>query len=188
MTEMYLYEASAKSQPHTTMDAKEISESLRAFGVVFEQWSTAAPSLENIAIDERAPRILETFKTEIGRIQQEGGYATVDVVSLSNDHPKKAALREMFIKEHTHSEDEVRFFVSGSGLFVFHFSPTVIMLKTQAGDFISVPKNTNHWFDMGSEPNFTCIRFFSNQEGWVANYTGSEISTQFPTLDAICHR
>ena len=185
MTEMYLYEASAESQPLITTDATAITKHLHSFGVVFEQWSTPAPVLDDIELDARTPHILETFKTEISRIQKEGGYSTVDVVSLSNDHPKKTALREMFIKEHTHSEDEVRFFVSGSGLFVFHFAPTVILLKTQAGDFISVPKNTHHWFDMGSEPNFTCIRFFSNQEGWVANYTGSEISAKFPTLDAL---
>jgi 1,2-dihydroxy-3-keto-5-methylthiopentene dioxygenase len=46
-----------------------------------------------------------------------------------------------------------------------------------------VPANTPHWFDMGSDPEFTAIRLFNNQEGWVAQGTGSDIAKQFPLLD-----
>jgi len=51
------------------------------------------------------------------------------------------------------------------------------------GDLISVPANTPHWFDMGPNPNFTAIRLFNNPEGWVANFTGSDIAQRFNRLE-----
>jgi len=48
---------------------------------------------------------------------------------------------------------------------------------------ISVPAGTKHWFDMGADPEFTAIRLFNNQEGWVANFTGDSIASGFPKLD-----
>jgi 1,2-dihydroxy-3-keto-5-methylthiopentene dioxygenase len=33
---------------------------------------------------------------------------------------------------------------------------------------------------MGPEPDFTCIRLFTNTEGWVARFTGFSIADQYP--------
>ena len=52
------------------------------------------------------------------------------------------------------------------------------------GDLISVPAGTTHWFDMGSRPDFTCIRFFTTPEGWIGNFTGSDTATRFPDFDS----
>lgn len=49
-------------------------------------------------------------------------------------------------------------------------------------DLISVPAHTPHWFDMGSEPNFTAIRIFDNPEGWIAQFTGDDIASAYPRL------
>jgi 1,2-dihydroxy-3-keto-5-methylthiopentene dioxygenase len=53
----------------------------------------------------------------------------------------------------------------------------------EKNDLISVPAGTPHWFDMGSEPNFTAIRIFDNPEGWVAQFTGDGIADAYPRLD-----
>jgi 1,2-dihydroxy-3-keto-5-methylthiopentene dioxygenase len=50
----------------------------------------------------------------------------------------------------------------------------------EAGDLLSVPQGTPHWFDGGPEGNFTCIRLFTQQEAWVAHYTGAAIADAFP--------
>jgi 1,2-dihydroxy-3-keto-5-methylthiopentene dioxygenase len=47
------------------------------------------------------------------------------------------------------------------------------------GDLISVPAGTRHWFDAGERPFFTALRVFSDQSGWVAQYTGDDISDRF---------
>jgi len=114
----------------------------------------------------------------------EKGYQSVDVISLAPDHPDRAMLRQKFLSEHTHSEDEVRFFVAGSGLFTLHIDDKIYEVKCESGDLIGVPDNTRHWFDMGPEPNFIAIRLFTNVEGWVANFTGSDIAQKFPRYES----
>jgi 1,2-dihydroxy-3-keto-5-methylthiopentene dioxygenase len=37
---------------------------------------------------------------------------------------------------------------------------------------------------MSDRPYFIAIRLFTNKEGWVANFTGSDIAGQFPRLAA----
>ena len=90
------------------------------------------------------------------------------------------AFRKKFLDEHVHSEDEVRFFVRGQGLFVIHANGRVYSVLCEKDDLISVPANTRHWFDMGPNPSFTAIRLFNNPEGWVANFTGDEIASRDP--------
>lgn len=157
----------------------EIAQALEAKGVRFEQWQTAA----ELAPGASQEQVLAAYEQDIQRLISEDGYQTVDVISLSSDHPDKAALREKFLSEHRHSEDEVRFFVGGEGLFSLHINDKVYEVLCQQGDLISVPANTAHWFDMGPNPNFIAIRLFNNPEGWVANYTGSDIAQNFSRLE-----
>jgi 1,2-dihydroxy-3-keto-5-methylthiopentene dioxygenase len=93
-------------------------------------------------------------------------------------------MRTKFLEEHTHSEDEVRFFVAGQGLFTLHIGHKVYELLCTKGDLIGVPDGTRHWFDMGPAPHFVAIRLFTNPAGWVAEMTGSDIARRFSRLDA----
>ena len=107
----------------------------------------------------------------------------MDVVSIAPDNPKRDEMRARFLDEHFHKEDEVRFFVAGSGLFTLHVGDRVYELLCEAGDLVSVPDATTHWFDMGPEPSFVAIRFFTEPDGWVGHFTGSDIATRFPRLE-----
>ena len=114
----------------------------------------------------------------------EYGFESVDVIALRPDHPDRQALRQKFLDEHTHSDFEVRFFVEGKGLFYIHAEDKIYGVMCEQGDLISVPAGAKHWFDMGAEPDFKCIRLFTTPEGWVANYTGDAIAKSFPTFEA----
>jgi 1,2-dihydroxy-3-keto-5-methylthiopentene dioxygenase len=116
-------------------------------------------------------------------VQARGNYPTVDAIRMTPEHPDREALRQKFLAEHIHSEDEVRFFVEGQGLFCLHIGVEVLQVLCEADDWISVPAGTKHWFDMGSAPQFCAIRFFDNPDGWVAQFTGEAIAGQFPLLD-----
>ena len=180
MSSLTIYPAQESSQALFQSDnLVEIAEKLQQQGIRFEQWQANQP----IDASTDAASILAAYSDDIERLKQQGGYVMVDVISLSSDHPDKAALRQKFLAEHTHSEDEVRFFVRGEGLFCLHLGEHIYQVLCQQNDLISVPANTPHWFDMGSEPNFTAIRLFNNPEGWVANFTGSAIASRFPLLD-----
>ena len=104
------------------------------------------------------------------------------MISLKPDHPDRATLRQKFLSEHTHSEDEVRFFVAGAGQFTLHVDGKVYDVLCEQGDLIGVPDGTPHWFDMSESPYFVAIRLFTNKEGWVAQFTGEEIALQFPRM------
>jgi 1,2-dihydroxy-3-keto-5-methylthiopentene dioxygenase len=162
-----------------TRDHALIAELLGREGVRFERWAANAPVQPGASQDE----VIAAYRTDIDRIMAEKNYQAVDVISLSADHPQKDALRQKFLNEHRHSEDEVRFFVAGSGLFTLHLDTRVLEVLCEQGDLISVPDNTRHWFDMGPNPHFIAIRIFSNPEGWVANFTGDDIAQRFPRYD-----
>ncbi len=127
--------------------------------------------------------MIAAYRSDIERLQRENGYQAVDVISLNPDHPDRAALRQKFLNEHTHSEDEVRFFVAGRGQFTLHIGDKVYEVLCEQGDLIGVPDGTRHWFDMSESPYFIAIRLFTNKEGWVADFTGDDIAGRFPRLN-----
>ncbi len=163
----------------TSDNSSKIQARLAEIGVRFEQWQTGS----DLSAGAQPEEVISAYRKDIDLLMQEGGYQTVDVVSLSADHPQKAELRQKFLSEHTHSEDEVRFFVAGEGLFTLHTDNKVFEVLCQKGDLISVPANTPHWFDMGPNPGFIAIRLFNNPDGWVANFTGNEIAERFNRLE-----
>jgi 1,2-dihydroxy-3-keto-5-methylthiopentene dioxygenase len=161
-------------------DADAIATALSHVGVRFEQWQTQA-SLPPEADPEA---ILTAYAKDIARLKAEGGYVTADVIRMHPEHPQKTELRQKFLDEHIHKEDEVRFFVEGQAVFYLHLGDRVYATLCTAGDLIGVPANTPHWFDMGEAPQFAAIRLFCNPEGWVAHFTGSPIAKDFPQYPA----
>ncbi|MDW8086457.1 MAG: cupin [Candidatus Calescibacterium sp.] len=159
----------------------KIAEKLKSIGIRFEKWQTE----KELPWSADQNEVIQTYKNDIDRINSEFGFKSIDVVSLTPDNPKKVELRNMFLSEHIHTDFEVRFFVDGSGTFYLHPDDKVYVVLCEKGDFISVPANTKHWFDMGNEPFFKAIRFFSTPDGWVANFTGSDISQKIPSHDEI---
>jgi 1,2-dihydroxy-3-keto-5-methylthiopentene dioxygenase len=156
-----------------------IAGQLKALGVRFERWP-----LRDLPPQHTPEQTIAAYREDIDRLCREGGYQAVDVVSLHPDHPDRETLRQKFLNEHTHSEDEVRFFVAGAGLFTLHIGDKVFELLCEAGDLVGVPHGTKHWFDMGPAPYFVAIRLFTNPAGWVAGFTGSDIAERFPRFDA----
>jgi 1,2-dihydroxy-3-keto-5-methylthiopentene dioxygenase len=179
MSELKIYADNNPQQAESYSDYAVISGLLQAYGVRFERWEAAAP----LADDATQAEVIEAYRADIERLMTENGFQSVDVISLTPDHPDKAALRQKFLNEHTHSEYEVRFFVDGQGLFYLHLGDKVYTVLCEKGDLISVPAGATHWFDMGPNPRFKAIRLFTNPEGWVANFTGSDIAGRFPTLE-----
>jgi 1,2-dihydroxy-3-keto-5-methylthiopentene dioxygenase len=156
-----------------------IAEQLNQVGVRFERWQ-ATQAIQPGASQES---VIAAYAADIERLKRENGYQAVDVISLKPDHPDRATLRSKFLNEHTHGEDEVRFFVAGQGLFTLHIQDNVYEVLCCQGDLIGVPANTRHWFDMSEAPYFIAIRLFTNPEGWVARFTGEPIAERFPRLD-----
>jgi len=163
-----------------TTEGGKIAGALAEIGVTFERWPTRA-----LVADADSDAILAAYAPEVERLKANGGYRSIDAVSVVPDHPDRATMRTKFLSEHTHSENEVRFFVRGEGLFTLHTADRVWNVLCCEGDLMSVPAGMAHWFDMGAAPNFTAIRMFVNHDGWVAAFTGSDIAERFPRYEPV---
>ena len=179
MTRLTVHPDTSPGPRLDSTDFTVIRAALTEIGVGFERWSAARP----LAGGATAEDVLDAYAGEIERLKTEGGYVTVDVVRMLPDHPQRDAIRAKFLAEHTHRDDEVRFFVEGAGLFCLHVGGEVHQLLAEAGDLVRVPAGARHWFDTGPAPFFTAIRLFIDPAGWEARYTGDDIATRFPTYE-----
>jgi 1,2-dihydroxy-3-keto-5-methylthiopentene dioxygenase len=181
MSLLAIYPESAQGQPELVKDHAAIAAELKKIGVQFEQWQTR----QALAADADQAAVTAAYQASIDKLNAQYGFQSVDVVALRPDNPDKASFRQKFLAEHTHADFEVRFFVDGSGLFYLHVGDKVYLMLCEKGDLISVPANTTHWFDMGENPDFKCIRLFTTEDGWVGEFTGSDIATRFPDFDQV---
>jgi 1,2-dihydroxy-3-keto-5-methylthiopentene dioxygenase len=154
-----------------------IAETLRPVGIRFERWE--APVVP--PVDAEPEAVLEAYRPYLDGLIGETGAGSADVIRINANTPNLPALRDKFLSEHTHSEDEVRFFVHGQGAFVLHIDGKVYSILCTQGDLISVPAGIPHWFDAGLSPDVVALRIFTDTTGWIAHYTGDEIARRFPT-------
>lgn len=164
----------------TLTDFNEIKNLLKQHGISLSVWST-----QKILRDSDSQEtILEAYAHELKPFMEKNGFKTADVINVHKETPNLATIRAKFLKEHIHSEDEVRFFVDGEGLFWFHLkdhndNELIVNVLCQKGDFIAVPKGYKHWFDLAPNYHVKAIRIFSNIEGWIAQYTESGIDARY---------
>lgn len=169
-----------------TRDEARIGAELKALGVEYGHWELRTA----VTADTTQEELLASYRAEVDALCARDGLVLVDVAQL---HPapgpewaeRAAKARSTFLEEHRHTEDEVRFFAHGTGCFYLHGEGKVYAVVCEAGDLLSVPAGTRHWFDMGPRPEFAAIRFFKEEEGWVGDFTGDPIAQDFPRLDAL---
>ena len=129
-------------------DRAKIKEFLQKRSIFFDFWPIESPLNSDADEDE----VLETYREHLDPYMKEHSYQSADVVCISNSTPNIKEIRDKFLKEHTHNEDEIRIFVAGEGLFWFHIQEEVFSVLCTAGDIISVPAGEKHWFDIGNDP------------------------------------
>ena len=177
MSRLRIYHETDPASPHLdTRDHAAMTAELATIHVRFEQWEATQP----IAAGASSDTVFAAYRNDVDRLIAENGFKAVDVVSIAPDHPDRTMMRQRFLDEHFHKEDEVRFFVAGAGQFTLHVEEKVYEILCEAGDLIGVPDGTTHWFDMGAKPEFVAIRFFTEPDGWVGHFTGSDIAHRFP--------
>lgn len=179
MTALTVYNPDGTAEGETLTGFTDIQQALKEINVQFERWQAEQPLTANAGQEE----VLAAYDSSVKQLNDKFGFQSVDVVALKPDNPNKAEFRQKFLAEHTHNDFEIRFFVDGSGLFYLHVNNKIYLTLCEKGDLISVPANTTHWFDMGKDPDFKCIRFFTTENGWEGNFTGSDIASRFPDYD-----
>jgi len=155
---------------------EEITAFLAPFGLWYERWDVEG----RVGADASSEEILSAYDPELQRLKQTGGYVTADVIDVTAQTPGLDAMLEMFNKEHTHSEDEVRFVVRGSGIFHIHAdSGDVFSIEMSSGDMINVPSGTRHWFNLCSDRTIRAIRLFKDKSGWTPYYIENGVHDKY---------
>ncbi|GAA4833488.1 1,2-dihydroxy-3-keto-5-methylthiopentene dioxygenase [Saccharopolyspora rosea] len=169
-----------------TEDPAEIGDVLKQFGVRYQHWP-----LRELPDEPTSEQVLDAYREEVDQVVSAEGYIKVDAAVMvpRDDDPAWAeqarAAREKFLSEHTHDDDEDRFFARGAGVFYLHLGEKVYAVLCEAGDLISVPAHTTHWFDMGTRPDFVAIRFFHDEDGWIGDFCDTDTAERFPSFDQL---
>ena len=161
----------------TIENETEIRSELAALSIDYERWS-----LDRVATDASADEVLKAYSLEIDEMKRRGGYVTADVIDVTPETPDLEAMLSKFDKEHTHSEDEVRFILAGRGVFFFALENGVASVEVGPGDMLRVPRGTRHWFTLCEDRRIRAIRWFQDTSGWTPLYTGSGIDRNYQPL------
>jgi 1,2-dihydroxy-3-keto-5-methylthiopentene dioxygenase len=150
-----------------------VGQFLQEQGVLYEHWDTnklPEELSENFSLsDAQKEQILEVFDEDIRSLAQRNGYVKWDVIALSEQTPDLESLLKKFEQVHVHTEDEVRAIASGHGIFVIKGEEVGFFdVELEAGDVISVPVDTQHFFTLMEDRQVVAIRLFIDPSGWVA--------------------
>lgn len=155
----------------------DVRAALAPLGIDYERWT-----LDRVPADATAELVLEAYAEEIAAMKTRGGYVMADVIDVTPETPNLEAMLAKFDKEHTHSEDEVRFILSGRGIFFLVLDTRVASVEVGSGDMLRVPRGTRHWFTLCDDRRIRAIRWFQAPAGWAPHYTGSGIDAGFEPL------
>lgn len=166
---------------YVSRDPASIQARLAEIDVHYERLDLPPVQLES---DAHQDEVIEAYRESLDGLMQHHGFVAVDVLCITEGHPRLDQLREEFTNEHWHRNHEGRLFVDGRGLFYIREDDAIYALLCERGDFVCLPAGVSHWFDMGEHPAFRSIRLFPNPEGWGgAVSTGSDMAGHFPPLE-----
>lgn len=175
MSYVAVYPVASPDTPNKVLThLDDIAATLAEHGVRFERWQPSA--IEKGASDAQ---MIAAYQAQIDAL----GYASVEVVSVTADHPQKAELRAQFLDEHRYSEDAACFFLAGQGLFTLHIGDYVYAVRCEKNDLLVIPAGMAHWFDMGENPHVVVLRLFNTKKGRTPEFSGDDIARRFPGLD-----
>lgn len=163
-------------------DYNKVRDFLAGINIVYEYWEPVADLSHNASNEE----VLIAYSKLINELKRRGGYVTADVITVNKNTPGLDAMLAKFNIEHRHDEDEVRYILSGRGLFHIHSQQQqqqqrdqVVAIEVDAGDLICIPRDTLHWFDLCGDRKIRAIRLFQNVSGWTPHYTHSAIDRKY---------
>lgn len=165
------------AESRTIHDELGIRAELGKLNVEYERWD-----LSRVSGDASADAVLAAYASEIEAMKQAGGYTTADVIDVSPETPNLDAMLHKFDREHTHSEDEVRFILAGRGIFFLRRDDHVVSVEVGPGDMIRVPQGTTHWFTLCEDRRIRAIRWFQDTTGWTPHYTESGVDAGYQPL------
>ncbi len=153
---------------------EQVKAFLESQEVLYEHWdmSKLPERLREkfVLTDEEKAEILSIYEPEIRELAARRGYQIWDIITLSEATPNIEEMLKKFEAVHTHSEDEIRAIVGGKGIFIIKGKGDLgyFDVELTAGDLISVPENTPHFFTLMENRQTVAVRLFIEKDGWIA--------------------
>jgi len=183
LSQLTLYSQFNMRKPYLiSSDIEDVAGHLAADGIEFEQWQLRHEKDCRFVTESD---LLRVYQSEIEKVKADRGYRCFDLVCIGARESQMVSLRDKFLSEHTHTEDEVRFFLSGKALYYIHAKERIHIVQCGAGDFIRIPKGVKHWFDMGPRPEYCCLRWFDSDAGLDNQYTGTYVAESTPRWESV---
>lgn len=164
-------------------DLPAIQRRLARLGITLRNWPAPTGSHARELLDKQSlndaekEELLGHVQNRFEELKREKGYQTRDMVVIHEDIPGLADMLGKFDKIHYHTDDEVRYILAGRGFFGFvETDGTQFLLEVAAGDYINVPANTEHWFEMKDSRRIKAVRYFIDTSGWTPVYTQREMA------------
>jgi 1,2-dihydroxy-3-keto-5-methylthiopentene dioxygenase len=159
-------------------DFSFIQSRLNKLGITLKCWPApeggrAQELLNQQALnDSEKEELLKNVDNRFEELKRDKGYATRDMVVIHEAIPGLADMLAKFDKIHLHTDDEVRYILAGKGYFGFvEPDGSQFLLEVSAGDYINVPANAEHWFEMKDSKRIKAVRYFIDTKGWTPVYT-----------------
>ena len=159
-------------------DLSFIQARLGKLGITLKRWPAPEDSRARALLDQQAlndaekEELLKSVDNRFEELKRDKGYATRDMVVIHEAIPGLADMLAKFDKIHLHTDDEVRYILAGKGYFGFvEPDGKQFLLEVAAGDYINVPANAEHWFEMKDSKRIKAVRYFIDTKGWTPVYT-----------------
>jgi 1,2-dihydroxy-3-keto-5-methylthiopentene dioxygenase len=139
---------------------------------------------QDILSDAEKEHVLKGLDAYFQQLQQTAGYQKRDLIVLHPSVPNLDTMLSKFDRSHTHADPEVRYIIAGEGIFGFvRPDASQVELTVQAEDYINVPSGIEHWFYLTALRQIKAVRYFTTTEGWVPEYTDTEIRLRPASVD-----
>ncbi|MBW4685361.1 MAG: acireductone dioxygenase [Komarekiella atlantica HA4396-MV6] len=132
---------------------------------------------QDVVTESEKHYIVELHNSVFEFLQQENGFLWCD---LLNVHPGSANLHQLITtygRYHTHTAAEPLYVLAGEMIYGFvRPDGSQVQLLVEAQDYLCIPAGIEHWCSPTASLHFKAVRYFAIADGWVPNYTGTQLS------------
>ncbi|ALF54275.1 acireductone dioxygenase [Nostoc piscinale CENA21] len=164
-------------------DFSEIVRELAPIGVYLKHYDPGTSLLFTNLLEQdvltalEKQYIVDLHNSVFEFLQQENGSLWCDLLNVHPGVPNLQMLNDTYSRYHTHTAAEPLYVLAGEMIFGFVRSDgSQVQVLVQSQDYISIPAGVEHWCSLTASLNFKAVRYFTSAEGWLPNYTGTQLS------------
>jgi 1,2-dihydroxy-3-keto-5-methylthiopentene dioxygenase len=164
-------------------DLTTIVQALEPLGIKLRHYdpgtSLLFPNLEeqDTVTEPEKRYIIELHSSVFEFLQKENNYLWCDLLNVHPGSPNLQAQITTYQHYHTHTAPEAVYLLAGEMIYGFvRPDGSQVQLLLQAQDYLHIPTEVEHWSSPAASLHFKVIRYFTTVEGWIPNFTGTQVS------------